>query len=513
MMAKFTVHDRTPARIPNDFLIHAADGYTPTPDENGIVTGLHQTLERLVADAAADVGSKLRSTLLAARAAWRAAKAGELRAVANELTNDPINGQEATEHSAAIAKDVDQNAPGIAIVDAKPERFAGEFAIAVTNFSPDAGEQAYIDRQKHLFDDLAADEAADAKAKYSDAGLEVRRAQRKEVIDSLRQNATFWSEGMPSGTASANVSFQRGRYSGQRERLGKTLFTVRPIRGKDDETDFNVDIDIQLTRDLPPPDNMPTVDQQELFVEINKADTVISTVCRQIRARAHRRFFPVPENDKRGLRLLGEYMDKLIGIARLGLEGPHTVLAKLALASLREEFVAREAEQILNRYVRRLGLWAAGFAITFLAVYTIVRYQAGVNANPHSEHATWWVWWDAHRAFLLAAAGASVGTWASFSVRQINLTFDQLATPEEELLDAPLRIVFVIVLTMAACLLFWTGAINVKIGDLNTEAAWFTKAGTVAILIGFFCGLSERALASAIAGRASAFVGGIAGSK
>ena len=476
MMAKFTVHDRAPARIPNDFQIHAADGYTPTPDENTIVTGLQQTLDRLVADAAADLGSKLRRTLLAARAAWRAAKADELRAVANELTNEPINGQEATERSAAIAKDVDQSNPEIAIVDTKPERFAGEFTVAMANFTPDPGEQAYLDRQKRLIDVLAADEAADANAKYSDVSLEARRAQRAEAIERLRQNFTFWIEGMPSDTAGANVSFLRGRYSGQRERLGRTLFTVQPIRGKDDEKDFNVDIDIQLAHDLPPPDNMPTADQQDLFVQINKADTVISTVCRQIRARAHRQFFPVPENDKRGLRLLAEYMDKLIGIARVGLEGPHTVLAKLALASLREEFVAREAEQILNRYVRRLGLWAGGFAIAFLLIYTFVRYQASLGTNSLGGHATWWTWWDAHRAFLLAAAGASVGTWASFSVRQINLSFDQLATPEEELLDAPLRVVFVIVLTMAACLLFWTGAINVKIGDLNTEAAWFTKS-------------------------------------
>lgn len=76
-----------------------------------------------------------------------------------------------------------------------------------------------------------------------------------------------------------------------------------------------------------------------------------------------------------------------------------------------------------------------------------------------------------------------------------------------------MRVIFVVVLTMAACLLFWTGAINVKIGDLNTEANWFSKTGTVAVLVGFFCGLSERALSSAIAGRATAFVGGIAGSK
>ena len=119
--------------------------------------------------------------------------------------------------------------------------------------------------------------------------------------------------------------------------------------------------------------------------------------------------------------------------------------------------------EILNRYVRRLGICAGVFAAFFLLIYVLVRNYACPGASPCGS------WWDAHKTFLLAAAGASIGTWASFSVRKINLTFEQLATPEDELLDAPMRIVFVVVLTMAACLLFWTGAINVKICDLNTE--------------------------------------------
>ena len=153
-------------------------------------------------------------------------------------------------------------------------------------------------------------------------------------------------------------------------------------------------------------------------------------------------------------------------------------------------------------------MWSGCFALFFVILYVFIRNNTCVDAAAPCTS-----WWSAHKTFLLAAAGASLGTWVSFSVRKINLTFEQLATPEEQLLDAPFRVIFVVVLTMATCLLFWTGAINVKVGDLNTEASWFSKVGTVAILIGFFCGLSERALASAIAGRASGFVSSVAGGK
>jgi hypothetical protein len=60
-------------------------------------------------------------------------------------------------------------------------------------------------------------------------------------------------------------------------------------------------------------------------------------------------------------------------------------------------------------------------------------------------------------------------------------------------------------------LLFWTSAINIEIGSLRTGPDFFKRAGSIAILVGMFCGLSERALATAISGRAAAFVKGVAG--
>jgi hypothetical protein len=112
-----------------------------------------------------------------------------------------------------------------------------------------------------------------------------------------------------------------------------------------------------------------------------------------------------------------------------------------------------------------------------------------------------------HNSFCLVGGAAAVGTWLSFSIRRVTLSFDDLAVLEEDLLDPSLRVIFVVALTMAACLLFETKALNIEIGELKTSQL----SGATALLVGVFFGLSERALATAVSGRATAFVKGVAG--
>ena len=93
----------------------------------------------------------------------------------------------------------------------------------------------------------------------------------------------------------------------------------------------------------------------------------------------------------------------------------------------------------------------------------------------------------------------------------MNLSFSDLGILEEDLLDPSVRIIFVIALTLTACLLFWTGVMNIEIGNLKTNAAEFIQKGSIAMLLGVFFGISERALATAISGHATAFVRGVGG--
>ena len=299
----------------------------------------------------------------------------------------------------------------------------------------------------------------------------------------------------------------QGRYFARRDWLKLSLFNVDTVPDQADKN-FAVALDIRLAGGLPPPDDRPSQEEEDLFVDIGKTETVITAVVHHMQDRAGKIgqrwvFWSQPRAQaeyKLAGQLLDEYVKKLASIARVGLEGPHTSLAKLALSELRADFTAQQAPRIKNIYVRSLGVMAALWAASLLLAYGIVHY-VGTAAG----------WWYQHEAFLVAAAGASIGTWLSFSIRRVGLAFSDLANLEEDLLDPSVRIIFVIGLTLTACLLFWTGVMNIEIGNLKTNATELIHNGSVAMLIGVFFGISERALATAISGRAATFVRGIGG--
>ena len=222
-------------------------------------------------------------------------------------------------------------------------------------------------------------------------------------------------------------------------------------------------------------------------------------VCKRIGERGGYRWFGGDGERDRANRLRADYVRKLFGIARVGLVGPNVELANLALERLRDEFVAHEAGRIKNAYVRSLGFAAVFAAALLFGMYAMIEYSVFLTSR----------FWADHKVFLLAAGGSAIGTWLSFSIRRVTLPFDQLAVLEEDLLDPSVRVIFVVLLTIMVCLLFWTGAINLEIGELKTKlrnSDGNLPIGAIALLIGLFCGIAERALATAISGRAAAFV-------
>src|SRR5262249_18536213 len=134
----------------------------------------------------------------------------------------------------------------------------------------------------------------------------------------------------------------------------------------------------------------------------------------------------------RAARLLDEYVMKCAGIARIGLQGDLPGFATLALDGLRAEFVSQEAGRIKNAYLRRLGVAAGIAAVLFFAGFAATKYFQCTGLVGQ------------HRAFLLAAGAASIGTWLSFSVRRVTLSFNDLGMLEDDLLDPSIRVLFVV---------------------------------------------------------------------
>lgn len=507
-MPNFTLTNSAQPRFDGDFQLGAKPNYQATQPEQTYVEALQGAVDFLAAEEAADTAAAYPQTLLLLRQAARKAAAAELKTEATRF----IGGQNSAGDVAGVSRVKSQyvgTAPKFGTIDRNPPKFEGDFEIVtVQGYIPDADAQTFLDSVQKATTEFAADKARDIAGDFSPSVVTFRERQRKTTADALRDLVAEFSGGKVQGVAAAeSVLLIRGRYQALRDRLKRRLFNVKLLSEEKKQEADNTEwvLDINLLGGLPPPEDLPSPDKQQLYVQINKAHTVIRTVCDRISERAERGWRArLGQPDKlapRRARLVHkEFIEKLHGVAWIGLELNFTELAKLTLAELCNEFFVLEAGRIKNIYVRNLGLWAGLFALAFLTAYLFVEIN-----HPN------WAWGQSHKTFLLAACGASIGTWASFSVRQVQFTFDDLVMLDEHALDPPLRVAFVVALTLITCLLFWTGAVNIEIGNLKTQQGSFQNSGSIAFLIGMFAGLSERALATAISGRAAAFVRSVAG--
>jgi hypothetical protein len=258
-----------------------------------------------------------------------------------------------------------------------------------------------------------------------------------------------------------------------------------------------------------PSQGVPSKEQQELFVAILSTASIFRKTCKNLAEPGNRiidslnRWQPrtpleVPET------VLDAYLRKLARIARFGLQNGQVDLARQALAGLREEFVMQQAGRVKNNYVRRLLVVAVGWAATFAAMLAVAYLLAFLGKVTVADR------WP---LFTSAAIGAAIGTWLSFSIRKVELGFTDLANLETDLLTPFYRVVFVVALTMCVCLLFATGAINLVIGSLKTDVFKSPIATgpdcLISLLVGMLCGISERSLAGAVAGRSETFVSSI----
>lgn len=529
----FTVQDRGPGQSPpqrfdGDFDITlSADASARESDLRRKIT---VALEAIDAGLREDANARPRPALASARRQWWLDTARKMRAAADGYAAGQADLNATDKRLSDIEAERVAATPCLKVTETSEatRRFVGDFSVDA-NCQLDPDELYFVDRVNAALR-FSAEEAARSKT-LSDATRAAIDRLRDILIEGLKTNLGYFNTGTNPRDLANNVFFLRGNYDSLSRQLGGNLFSVRILyRGGEDGHEEvaasrcedaadgadAVDLHIEVAKGLPPPNDVVSPEKQDLYVQIDNALTVISTVCEQLRDQASRpyRIDAIAAADRRARRLLDEYVRKLAGIAGLGLEGPHTALAKLALISLKAEFSAREAGRIKNNYVRKLGLSAALFAAFFLAAYLLIRLTPCVDAPdaPPPDHAFACLpaWWDIHKTFLLAAAGASIGTWLSFAVRRLDLPFEDLALLDEHSLDPPFRILFVVALTLLACLLFWTGAINISIGGLNTAPDNFKATGSIAVVVGLFCGLSERALAAAMSNRAAAFVGGLA---
>lgn len=394
--------------------------------------------------------------------------------------------------------------PAQDLVFASPGDFDANFKLTTAaSYAASAAELAFIDCVNGC---VAAIAGARLLKRASDGPELLKEAQtaRDNGIRRLRAQADAVAALPPGAARDAEASKRmaecwrtEGRFTEFLRQLDTTPFIVE-AKPHPEDAKLSWDVKIRV-RDAPISD-----DRGRLKSELDRAVTVTRAVLTE-RERAvgwidwvlGRHAMRIATARQR----LSEYIEQLSGIATVGLmnlDVSQAVFARLDLARFKAEFTVREAGMVKNRYVRRLG-WACAI----MALLTTVAYVT-VRMNEQ------WTVIHAFRNFWLLAVGTSIGTWLSFSLRRVVLTFDDLAVLEEDRLDPFLRVLFMVGLVLVVGLLFWTGAISFGIGPLGSQEAMQVH-GAWALLMGLLAGIAERALGTAISRRASDFAVSVGG--
>lgn len=385
-----------------------------------------------------------------------------------------------------------------------PGDFPTSFRMVALYGDPSAAETALIACVNRCVDSLGT--ACAASRSFQDAVLtDQARAIRDKAIGLLRQQAdkvAAAGRGAARDAAAEQATRQcwrlEGQYTASLLRLDSTPFTVERAT-RPGNADQSCDIRINV-RDVPIPE-----DRARLKLDLDQAVMVTRAVFAE---REHDTGWrPWPGHWRRARveaarQRLADYIDQLVGIAKVGLmnlDPSQGGFARGDLDRYKAEFTIREAGTVKNRYVRRLGWTCLMVALLAMLVYAAI--GAGLLSSTLLR---------THQNFWLLAAGTAVGTWLSFSLRRVTLTFKDLAVLEEDRLDPFLRVLFMIGLVLVIGLLFWTGAVTFGLGALDATTA-MSRKGSGALLIGLLAGIAERAIGTAVSRRANDFAVAVGG--
>lgn len=173
------------------------------------------------------------------------------------------------------------------------------------------------------------------------------------------------------------------------------------------------------------------------------------------------------------------YFKQLLSLARAGLVGPNAqpLISKQALINLQNEVLAREGGKVKNIYMKQLGGWSLIFACIAFVVGLVF-----FNCSILKEYSMYFFMW----------AGCMGGTWLSFGVRKIHLSFEELHIPEADRMNPITRLIFMGLTTMLFGLLLSSEIITVSVGEFSS--ANLSGNLQLSLLFGMLAGLLEKAL-------------------
>jgi len=238
-------------------------------------------------------------------------------------------------------------------------------------------------------------------------------------------------------------------------------------------------------------------EQQAVIVDVYRAKTVVNIVFeRREKLRA---------TSQKTSSVKSLYLKELRDIAMVAADSTAgAVHARKRLEAFQDSFVAREAEVVKNQHLRVLGMHCLVFGTALLLPIVFLSFFTKASTSSDS--------WHPLLILLVMAAASCMGTWLSFSLRKVSITYGDLAGLEEDRLDPVGRVIFVMLLTVVGGLILLSGLFEIKIAEKSLA---FAGTGSfdpgqqliMAVLIGAFAGIAERSLSGLVTKQAEDILG------
>ena len=184
-----------------------------------------------------------------------------------------------------------------------------------------------------------------------------------------------------------------------------------------------------------------------------------------------------------------EFRERLLEVAEVGLAAKNvkTREAAAALKDIQIDILTRKGKRVVYSYLFRLGYWAlSGLGFGLIVYFLLKTYLVDT------------------RGYGLVICGAMVGAWLSVAATRTRIELDAISEFLDYGREPIVRLVFVILLSVALALLLQEGLITIKIGSV--DFADFKSKASVALILGVVIGVSEKALSLKFIERVKTYV-------
>jgi len=259
-----------------------------------------------------------------------------------------------------------------------------------------------------------------------------------------------------------------------------------------------------LLQDITQP---PPKEQADLLDRVQKA----------LRAIQYLFLHPRPEDKnsetelvkERRHRLFRAFYIRIYRLAQLGLEGSNVSpdIANSALTIVIADLINDEAGNVKNRHLRRLGARALALAAPCLILYILLRLITAYWTGGTKILSNLGIEAPLAASFMILLAGCFLGVWLSYGVRTTTFSLDDLLVTDQDRLNPLVRLIFAAALTAIIGIIISLPLLELKLGRFSLTT--LAELPMLAFLIGCFCGISELALPTAVAKRASDFISNV----